>query len=43
MYFTMHFVQNGESALHAAALFGHTKIVKELVEAGTKTDLKNKV
>jgi len=36
-------LQNGESALHAAALFGHTKVVKELIQAGAKVDLKNKV
>lgn len=35
--------QNGESALHAASLFGHLKVVKELVKAGAKVDLKNKV
>jgi ankyrin repeat protein len=37
------FLQNGESALHAASLFGHLKIVKELVGAGAKASLKNKV
>lgn len=36
-------IQNGESALHAASLFGHLKVVKELVQAGAKVDLKNKV
>ena len=36
-------LQNGESPLHAAALFGHGKIVKTLVDAGAQTDLKNKV
>ena len=35
--------QNGESALHAASLFGHLKVVKELVQAGANVDLKNKV
>ncbi len=36
-------VQNGESALHAAALFGHAKVVKELAQAGADPQLKNKV
>lgn len=31
----------GESALHAAALFGHGKIVKELYESGCDPQLKN--
>jgi len=35
--------QNGESVLHAASLFGHLKVAKELVQAGAKVDLKNKV
>jgi len=40
---TSYVFQNGESALHAASLFGHLKVVKELVQAGAKVDLKNKV
>jgi len=35
--------QNGESALHAACLFGHLKVAKELVQSGAQVDLKNKV
>jgi ankyrin repeat protein len=35
-------LQNGESALHAASLFGHLKVVKELIQSGAKVDLKNK-
>lgn len=41
--FCVRILQNGESALHAASLFGHLKIVKELIQAGAKADLKNKV
>jgi len=33
--------QNGESALHAAALFGHLDVVRELVAAGADTTLRN--
>ena len=33
---------NGESPLHAAALFGHLHVVKELVAHGTPRDLKNR-
>ena len=29
--------------MHAASLFGHLKVVKELVQAGSKVDLTNKV
>lgn len=36
-----YFPQNGESALHAAALFGHLPIVKQLVAAGADITLKN--
>ena len=35
--------QNGESALHAASLFGHLKVVKQLVTAGADVHLQNKV
>jgi len=34
--------QNGESALHASALFGHLNIVKKLIESGADPHLKNK-
>ena len=33
---------NGESPLHAAALFGHLHVVKELVAHGTPRDLRNR-
>jgi ankyrin repeat protein len=33
--------QNGESALHAAALFGHISIVKQLISAGADPRLRN--
>lgn len=33
--------QNGESALHAAALFGHVPIVKRLISAGADLMLRN--
>ncbi len=36
-------LQNGETALHAAALFGHAKVVRLLVGAGASTAVKNKV
>lgn len=35
------FSQNGESALHAAAMFGHLAVVKQLVAAGSDIFLKN--
>ena len=35
--------QYGSSALILAALWGHTDTVLELVKAGTKLDLQNKV
>ncbi|KXJ79839.1 hypothetical protein RP20_CCG027890 [Aedes albopictus] len=34
-------IPNGETALHAAALFGHLPIVKQLVAAGADVSLKN--
>lgn len=44
LMFTFHLnFQNGESALHAAALFGHLNIVKKLVESGADHHLQNKV
>lgn len=33
--------QNGETALHAAAMFGHLDVVKQLVAAGSDTTWKN--
>lgn len=33
--------QNGESALHAAALFGHLSVCKQLVSAGADPQLRN--
>jgi ankyrin repeat protein len=33
--------QNGESALHAAALFGHVSVVKQLISAGADLTLRN--
>jgi ankyrin repeat protein len=33
--------QNGESALHAAALFGHVPVVKQLISAGADLMLRN--
>ncbi|XP_014673369.1 PREDICTED: ankyrin repeat domain-containing protein 29-like [Priapulus caudatus] len=35
-------LENGESALHAAALFGHMAVVKHLMVNGSIPDLKNK-
>lgn len=37
----MYVIQNGETALHAAALFGHLPIVKELILAGSDLMIKN--
>ena len=37
------FLQNGESCLHAAALFGHMTVVRDLVTAGADITLKNSV
>lgn len=34
-------LQNGESALHAAALFGHVLVVKQLIQAGADATLCN--
>lgn len=39
----MLFLQNGETPLHAAALFGHLKIVKILLLKGANPYTKNKV
>ena len=36
-------LQNGESCLHAAALFGHMTVVRDLVTAGADITLKNSV
>lgn len=33
--------QNGESGLHAAALFGHVPVVKQLICAGADATLRN--
>lgn len=33
--------QNGETPLHAAALFGHLPIVKQLISAGSDLVIKN--
>ena len=35
-------LQNGETALHAAAMFGHLDVVKQLVAAGSDIAWKNK-
>jgi len=35
--------QNGETALHAAALFGHMKITRLLMSYGADKNIKNKV
>ena len=37
------FLQNGETALHAACLFDHTNIVKLLLEHGADSSIKNSV
>ncbi|XP_042872528.1 ankyrin repeat domain-containing protein 29-like [Penaeus japonicus] len=34
-------LRNGESALHAAALYGHVRVLKALVQAGADPSLKN--
>lgn len=34
-------LQNGESALHAAALFGHLAVVRKLLAAGGDAALRN--
>ena len=36
-------LQNGETALHACALFGHFSILKKLIESGADPHIKNKV
>jgi len=33
--------QNGDSGLHAAALFGHVPVVKQLISAGANPTLRN--
>jgi ankyrin repeat protein len=33
--------QNGESALHAAALFGNLPVIKQLIAAGCDPSIKN--
>ena len=35
--------QNGETSLHAAALFGHMKVTRILMQYGADRTLKNKV
>ena len=35
--------QNGETPLHAAALFGHMKVTRLLMQYGADKTLKNKV
>lgn len=37
------FLQNGESALHAACMFDHVDIVKMLLSYGADANLKNSV
>lgn len=34
-------LQNGETALHAAAMFGHLPVVKQLIAAGSDIHWKN--
>ena len=36
-------LQDGESALHKAALEGHVEVVKMLVKYGAAVDIRNKV
>lgn len=38
---TIFVFQNGETALHAAAMFGHLPVVKQLVAAGSDIMWKN--
>lgn len=40
-HFQLLLEQNGETALHAAALFGHLPIVKQLIAAGSDLVIKN--
>jgi len=35
--------KNGESALHAACLFGHFNVVESLILAGAEVNLRNRV
>lgn len=34
-------MQNGETAIHAAAMFGHLPVVKQLIAAGSDISWKN--
>ena len=36
-------LQNGDTALHSAALGGHAEVVKMLVKYGAAVDIRNKV
>lgn len=38
---TIKFFQNGETALHAAAMFGHLTVCKQLIAAGSDILQKN--
>lgn len=40
-FFSFLYPQNGESALHAACLFGHLPVVKMLIRAGADPKLVN--
>ena len=37
------YAQDGETALHRAALHGHLKICQSLIEHGASVDVQNKV